>query len=340
MQKKTLARVRVKDAELGIIEAVFASHLVDRADLATATADVIDKDGDVTLKGAFTDGQPVVISAYGHGSWDGKLPVGKGVITEVDDLAVMTGQFFLNTTHGADTFEVVKELSEDDLQEWSYSLHDVTASRAMVAGKSVRLLERVKLVKEVSPVLMGAGVDTRTLSAKSGLKQLSSSLRRLLYVAGRERWPDGWAWVHDFDPDEGFVVFDIETWVEGSGYVSRLVQVDFTRTDTTVVLGDTEIEVHETALFLPKQAGLTFSEHIDAVMAAVDALDARAQGVVALRAEKGKSLSTSTADRLRLLADRTGALKALTAPAAHDNPPAGEAERELLRFLATTTQGV
>ena len=49
---------RVKDATLGIIEAVFASHLVDRADLAKAAADVIDKDGDVTLKGRSPPASP------------------------------------------------------------------------------------------------------------------------------------------------------------------------------------------------------------------------------------------------------------------------------------------
>lgn len=337
MQKKTLARVRVKDATLGIIEAVFASHLVDRADLAKAAADVIDKDGDVTLKGAFTAGQPVVISAYGHGSWEGRLPVGKGVIREEGDLAIMEGQFFLNTSHGADTFEVVKQLSEDDLQEWSYSLHDVTSSRGNVAGKAVRILERIALVKEVSPVLMGAGVETRTLAAK-GTKQLASSLRRLLYEAGSDRWKASYAWVVDYDVDEGYVVFEVETYLEGEGWSSRMLQVDFTRTDTAVVLGDTETEVHQTAVFLPKQAGLTFSEHIDAVVAAVDGLDARAQGVVALRAEKGKTLSAATRDQLAHLAERITAVKALADAPTHDNH-LDELEREWLRSVAIA-QGV
>ena len=328
----------MREAALGLIEAVFASHLVDRADLTKATADVIDKDGDVTLKGAFTAGQAVVISAYGHGSWEGKLPVGKGVIREDGDLAIMEGQFFLNTSHGADTFEVVKQLSEDDLQEWSYSLHDVTSSRGNVAGKAVRILEQIGLVKEVSPVLMGAGVETRTLAAK-GTKQLASSLRSLLSQAGRARWSDrnAYVWVLDYDLDEQFAVFDIEEWT-GDGWTDRLVQVDFTRTDTEVTLGDTEVEVHQSAVFLPKQAGLTFSEHIATVVAAVDALDERAQGVVALRAEKGKSLSAATRDQLSRLAERAAAVKALADESTHDNP-IDELEREWLRSVAIA-QGV
>ena len=89
--KKTFSQVTVKDAAQGLVEAVFARF------------DVIDKDGDITVKGAFTDGASCVISAYGHKSWEGALPVGKGTIHEVGDTAVFSGQFFLNTSHGRDT---------------------------------------------------------------------------------------------------------------------------------------------------------------------------------------------------------------------------------------------
>lgn len=167
MQTKTFSHTRVKDATLGIVEAVFASHLVDEATLKLAGPEVIDKDGDVTLKGAFTQGQEVVVSAYGHASWQpGAPPIGKGVIREEGDEAIATLQFFMDIPAAADTFKAVAALG--DLQEWSYSLHDVTASRATVGGKSVQVLQKVGLVKEVSPVLMGAGVRTRTLSTKSG----------------------------------------------------------------------------------------------------------------------------------------------------------------------------
>jgi hypothetical protein len=55
-------KVRVKDAAQGLVEAVFS------------TFNVIDSDGDVTLPGAFEEGAPARVSAYGHTSWDGKLP--------------------------------------------------------------------------------------------------------------------------------------------------------------------------------------------------------------------------------------------------------------------------
>ena len=152
---KTISGVTVKDADAGTVSAVFS------------TFDVIDKDGDLTQPGAIKDGMEVVISAYGHQSHYGALPVGKGVIRTTKTEAILEGQFFMDTTHGADAFTVVKELGA--LQEWSYSLHNVTRKSVEEDGRRYWVIEDIGLIKEVSPVLIGAGVDTRTLVAK-GLK--------------------------------------------------------------------------------------------------------------------------------------------------------------------------
>lgn len=152
MDAKSLTRVEIKDADKGEVVAVFA------------TLDVIDSDRDVTVKGAFETGAPVRISAYGHKSWEGLLPVGKGTIREIGQEAVMEGRFFLDTVAGRDTFTVVKELG--DLQEWSYGYDVEDSEPGEVNGQNVRILKKLK-VHEVSPVLLGAGVGTRTVSAKS-----------------------------------------------------------------------------------------------------------------------------------------------------------------------------
>lgn len=153
-EHKTLTGVEVKDASKGTVEAVFA------------TLDVIDKDGDVTVKGAFEDGAPVRISAYGHGSWGSALPVGKGTIHERGSEAILEGQFFLDTSHGRDHFETVKEMGE--LMEWSYGFDVVKSGRPPEDAEPEwrRTLEKLK-VHEVSPVLLGAGVNTRTLAVKT-----------------------------------------------------------------------------------------------------------------------------------------------------------------------------
>ena len=152
MSTKSLHRVEVKDADRGEVEAVFA------------TLGVKDSDGDVTLPGAFEDGAEVVISAYGHTSWQGLLPVGKGTIREVGDEAILSSQFFMDTQAGKDTFTVVKNLGAQG--EWSYGYDPVKYSFGEHDGEQVRFLESLK-VFEVSPVLLGAGVGTRTLAAKA-----------------------------------------------------------------------------------------------------------------------------------------------------------------------------
>lgn len=147
-------RFSVKDAEKGIVEAVFC------------TFNVKDYDGDLTLPGAFEDGAAVAISAYGHKSWMGAMPVGRGKIRQEKERAVMEGQFFLNTAAGKETFEVVKAM--DELQEWSYGFEVLETGEVTedLRQKGVwRVLKKLK-VFEVSPVLVGAGVDTGTLAVK------------------------------------------------------------------------------------------------------------------------------------------------------------------------------
>lgn len=152
MATKTMAGVEVKDADKGEVSAVFSRF------------NVVDKDGDVTLPGAFADGADVRISAYNHRSWGDALPVGKGHIRQTDTEAILEGRFFLNTQAGRDTFEVVKGLGP--LQEWSYGYEVLDGEPGTHDGQRVQFLKRLQTF-EVSPVMQGAGVDTRTLSVKA-----------------------------------------------------------------------------------------------------------------------------------------------------------------------------
>lgn len=152
MNAKALGGVEIKNAAKGEVTAIFS------------TFGVVDKDGDVTLPDAFTDGEQVSISAYNHTSWGGVLPVGKGTIRTTKDGAVLEGQFFMDTQLGRETFQVVKNMGGQ--QEWSYGFDVVKHSFGEFEGKQVRFLERLK-VTEVSPVLLGAGENTRTVAVKS-----------------------------------------------------------------------------------------------------------------------------------------------------------------------------
>lgn len=134
-----------------------------------STLNAIDADGDVTLPGAFEDGQKVRISYWGH-RWE-DLPVGRGEIHASDQEAWVDGAFFLNTQAGKETYETVKGLGE--LQEWSYGFDILDAEPGMVGGQEVRLLKRLD-VHEVSPVMLGAGVGTRTTGIKVGARHTAA----------------------------------------------------------------------------------------------------------------------------------------------------------------------
>jgi len=149
-------QIHLKDLtvdESGKVKAVFA------------TLGVIDHDSDIVMPGATESGTKVRISAYNHSSWGGALPVGKGMITEAGNELVFEGQFFLDTSVGADTYKTVKALGE--LVEWSYGFDILEKEFATdpATGREVRKIKKQK-VYEVSPVLLGAGIDTRTLDIK------------------------------------------------------------------------------------------------------------------------------------------------------------------------------
>lgn len=154
MNHKALQHVEVKDADRGEVSAVFS------------TFNVRDSDNDVTLPGAFEEGAGVVISSYNHTSWGGNRPVGQGKIRATKSEAILDGRFFMDTTDGRETFAVVKGLAESGLGEWSYGFDIHDAEPGKFDGADVQFLKRLK-VFEVSPVLRGAGVNTRTLAAKA-----------------------------------------------------------------------------------------------------------------------------------------------------------------------------
>lgn len=152
-QVKTLpGGVEVKSADRGEIEAVFA------------TFNVIDKDGDVTFPGAFTDGDEVAISPWQHAVWSGVPPVGEGRIRQTKTEAILRGRYYLNLPAGREQFELVK--ARGAKQEWSYDVNVLhPPETVMFQGRKANALRRLK-ANEVSPVWRGAGINTRTLAVK------------------------------------------------------------------------------------------------------------------------------------------------------------------------------
>ena len=151
MKTKTFrAAMEIKaDGQPGEFRAVFS------------TFNMVDKDGDVTLPGAFQDDAAVRISYWGHRWQD--LPVGRGVIHQDEKQAWVDGRFFLDTLAGKETYQTVKNLGE--LQEWSYGYDVLGSEQGKFQDQDVRFLKELE-VAEVSPVMLGAGIDTRTEAIK------------------------------------------------------------------------------------------------------------------------------------------------------------------------------
>jgi len=151
---KQIGAFSVKDAGKGLVEAVFS------------TFNVKDKQGDWTLPGAFDGNGEVLIGAYGHRTWFGEPPVGKGVIESSEQDARLVAQFFVDSFAGKELFTVVKNLGP--MQQWSYG-YDVAETGELTAELEQRGVRRVLkklLVHEISPVLVAAGIGTRTVATK------------------------------------------------------------------------------------------------------------------------------------------------------------------------------
>ena len=151
---KRFGAFTVKDAAKGTVEAVFS------------TFNAKDKDGDWTLPGAFENGAEVLISAYGHSTWAGQPPVGKGVIRTTSKDARLVGRFFLDTRAGHDHFVVMRDLGA--MQQWSYGydLEEKGELTEELRQQGVRRVLKKLLVHEISPVLVAAGIGTRTVATK------------------------------------------------------------------------------------------------------------------------------------------------------------------------------
>ncbi len=138
----------------GAVEAVFC------------TFDVVDRDGDVCLKSGFTDGQNVKM----HWQHDQAAWIGDGTISTTASEAIFTGQFWMDDPDGAKAFGKVRHASEKGLCEWSWAFNvPAGASKyGKVGDQSVRFLGTAPLeIYEVSPVAVGAGIDTRTTTIKA-----------------------------------------------------------------------------------------------------------------------------------------------------------------------------
>lgn len=148
-EKIEFKKINLKADESGSVSAVIAQF------------GVVDLDGDIVEPTAFKNGQEVAI-VWSH---DWSEPVGKGAISVTETEAIFNGSFFMETQAGQEAYKTVKAMG--DLQEWSWGFHTITATWEQREDQMIRHLVETE-VYEVSPVLKGAGIGTRTLMLKNG----------------------------------------------------------------------------------------------------------------------------------------------------------------------------
>jgi hypothetical protein len=159
----TFGGFTVKDADKGEIEA------------KVATLEVIDKDGDIIRKSALPKAATVAMSAWGHDAVWGARPAGSGKLRTEGKHLVFDGRAFLTTWNGKETFETLKQYPE---AEWSFGFRitgweePTDDERKQGAWRVITKMEAF----EVSPVLIGAGLETGTRSLKSESATVSQEL--------------------------------------------------------------------------------------------------------------------------------------------------------------------
>lgn len=141
---------------------------------------VIDKDGDMTLPGAF--GAPVVPVVGAH-RWDSP-PIGKAQIREEGSEVLAEFKLNLATDGGREWYEALRFDYEHKPAKaaWSYGFSIPPGGaefRTLEDGRRVRVLKRLQ-VFEVSPVIAAAGIGTRTLALKGTSDEHDERLARLL----------------------------------------------------------------------------------------------------------------------------------------------------------------
>jgi hypothetical protein len=141
----------------------------ERGDLAgevlaiIATIGVVDSDGDVVTPSTFEDGWEVPVAYWGHTY--GQPPLGKARI-EVNESAREVRarcRFFIETQAGNEAVQTIMLMGEHG--EWSWGFKVLESHAGKLNGKRCRFLDAIELL-EVSPVIKGASVGTRTIDAK------------------------------------------------------------------------------------------------------------------------------------------------------------------------------
>lgn len=307
-----------------------------------STFGIVDKDSDIVLASAFTDGQEVPLTW--HHEWN--RPVGKGVIRVDADRAVFDGAFFLETQAGMEAYKTVKAMGS--LQEYSWGFQVLDSSYESRDGRAVRVIKQAK-VYEVSPVLVGAGENTRTLAIKAAettdpeprfkAADFATTFQQALTAEQmREaRWDMDHAWraslssiLEDQNLDATGKISLIR--VSGAQYIEALIAW----AGRVLAVAAPGTEMMYDGLETADHKDLSYSQHGEAVLSIIDGFVKRSTDRADHRAKEGRQLSQANRERLATLREALGTvlsdiedLLSVTEPPAKTALPLDYLERRL-----------
>ncbi len=265
-----------------------------------ATLNVRDKDNDITRPGAFTEGKTVIVSAYMHGSWIGRLPVGKATIHEHGDEVIAEGQFNLKTTEGRDTYEAVKFAPE--LQEWSYGFYPELTEEGKGEESGARILVKVN-EKEISPVLVGAGVNTGLLAIKSGEETKPYENEHSCRLEDPGKY-DRFARKNCYQKHDGKCIDFIFGVREGKFELQAMrFSKDVWTEEAAKNYCKDKKGSFEAASKSNNNEGMAYADQAEMVLAAVNDLVDRTKSLADLRLKEGRALSTQNRERMKKFLD-------------------------------------
>jgi hypothetical protein len=322
------------------------------ATVVFATLETIDHDGDWIEKGAIGNQTVKVVGAH-----DWKMaPIGVAKLYESGNEAIAEIQFNLEMESAKEWYQSIKFSKEQGApQEYSFGFEipDGTWERAVRDSKSCRVLKSLPTF-EVSPVMRGAGKNTRTLSVKNRNDADGDTAKAYVQLAGS--WEETqtalqsvlhWELLGDL---EGYICIEgtYADYVIASRYIwdndepVTYWKFNYTQEGGVIVVSDRQ-QITLTATVSEK--GIRLSEHPGRVLAALLELETRTKAASAARAKEGRTLSRATRDELskatekiRDASARIDALLAESDKPAEKQRTTSEADRAVLNSVLEQLQ--
>jgi hypothetical protein len=221
--------------------------------LVFATLNVPDKDGDILLPGAIG---VQVVPILGAHDWT-ETPIGKATIYETRTEARADFVLNLKTKPGKNWFSAIRfDLDRPPaLMQYSYAFKPNVFDFGEFEGQRVRFLRKVTVI-EISPLILGAGVGTRTLALKGATAAIEKTFDLARVLRSVER-------AQAFELGQRFEETKQRVeWITAKHY--RKVHPDFWLFDSAHVLAsmagqECGVEVKDIKFFREAKPG----EHVD-----------------------------------------------------------------------------